>query len=214
MAAAISCSCARLDQLEPTVLTAFGGPSGFGAPRGIFVSPDGQWVGFFTGPAMQRVAITGGPAVRIATTDGQPRGATWGPDGTIVFATFAPGTGLQRVSHLGGEPTVLTRPDRERGERDHWWPEFLPGGEAVLFTITSGAGGIENTDIAVLDLRTGRSKVLIRGGSHAQYARSGHLVYGVSGTLRAVAFDLGRFGGCLDSCTRARRSSNDRYWRG
>jgi len=182
----------RLDQLEPAVLTAFGGPSGFGAPRGIFASPDGQWVGFFTGPAMQRVAITGGPAVSIATTDGQPRGATWGPDGTIVFATFAPGTGLQRVSHLGGEPTVLTRPDRERGERDHWWPEFLPGGEAVLFTIASGAGGIENTDIAVLDLRTGTSKVLIRGGSHAQYARSGHLVYGVSGTLRAVAFDLGR----------------------
>ena len=181
-----------LDQFEPAVLTAFGGPSGSGAPRGIFVSPDGQWVGFFTGPAMQRVAITGGPAVRIATTDGQPRGATWGPDGTIVFATFAPGTGLQRVSHLGGEPTVLTRPDRERGERDHWWPEFLPGGEAVLFTIRSGAGGIENTDIAVLDLRTGRSKVLIRGGSHAQYARSGHLVYGVSGTLRAVAFDLRR----------------------
>jgi eukaryotic-like serine/threonine-protein kinase len=180
-----------LDQFEPAVLTAFVGPSGFGTPRGIFVSPDGQWVGFFTGPAMQRVAITGGPAVSIATTDGQPRGATWGPDGTIVFATFAPGTGLQRVSHLGGEPTVLTRPDRERGERDHWWPEFLPGGEAVLFTIASGAGGIESTDIAVLNLRTGRSKVLIRGGSHAQYARSGHLVYGVSGTLRAVAFDLG-----------------------
>ena len=181
-----------LDQIEAAVLTGFGGPSGFGTPRGIFVSPDGQWVGFFTGPLMQRVAINGGPAVRISTTDGQPRGATWGPDGTIVFATFAPGTGLQRVSHLGGEPTVLTRPDRDRGERDHWWPEFLPGGEAVLFTTTSGAGGIENTDIAVLDLRTGRSKVLIRGGSHAQYARSGHLVYGVSGTLRAVAFDLRR----------------------
>ncbi len=32
-----------LDQLEPTVL------SGLGAPRGIFVSPDGQWVGFFDG---------------------------------------------------------------------------------------------------------------------------------------------------------------------
>ena len=87
---------------------------------------------------------------------------------------------------------MLTRPDRKRGERDHWWPEFLPGGEAVLFTITSGAGGIENTEIAVLDLRTGTSKVLIRGGSHAQYVATGHLVYGVSGTLRAVAFDLGR----------------------
>ena len=32
-----------LDQLEPTVLT------GLGAPRGVFISPDGQWVGFFDG---------------------------------------------------------------------------------------------------------------------------------------------------------------------
>ena len=31
---------------------------------------------------------------------------------------------------------MLTKPDRERGERDHLWPEFLPGGKAVLFTIT------------------------------------------------------------------------------
>jgi serine/threonine-protein kinase len=181
-----------LDELEPAVLTGFGGPSGFGNPRSIFISPDGQWVGFFAGSAMQKVAITGGPAVRITATDGQPRGATWGPDGTIIFATFAPATGLQRVSAAGGEPTVLTRPDRERGERDHWWPEFLPGGNAVLFTVVSGAGGIENHEIAVLDLRTGTSKVLIRGGSHARYVATGHLVYGVTGTLRAAAFDLGR----------------------
>ena len=87
---------------------------------------------------------------------------------------------------------MLTKPDRERGEGDHVWPEFLPGGEAVLFTITPATGGIENAQIAVLDLRTGTSKVLIRGGSHAHYVPTGHLVYGVTGTLRAVAFDLGR----------------------
>ena len=87
---------------------------------------------------------------------------------------------------------MLTKPDRERGEGDHLWPEFLPGGEAVLFTITPANGGIENAQIAVLDLRTGTSKVLIRGGSHAHYVPTGHLVYGVTGTLRAVAFDLGR----------------------
>ena len=38
---------------------------------------------------------------------------------------------------------MLTKPDRERGEADHLWPEFLPGGEAVLFTITQVTGGIE-----------------------------------------------------------------------
>ena len=90
---------------------------------------------------------------------------------------------------------VLTKPDRARGEGFHFWPEFLPGGEAVLFTIIPATGGIDNGDngqIAVLDLQTGRSKVLIRGGSHAHYVPTGHLVYGATGTLRAVAFDLGR----------------------
>ena len=133
------------------------------------------------------MAITGGPPVTIAPVTARPRGATWGPDGTIIFATGAPATGLQRVSAAGGEPTVLTKPDRERGEGDHVWPEFLPGGEAVLFTITPATGGIENAQIAVLDLQTGTSKVLIRGGSHAHYVPTGHLVYGVAGTLRAVA---------------------------
>src|SRR5262249_14139087 len=40
--------------------------------------------------------------------------------------------------------------------------------------------------------RTSTSKVLIDGGSHAHYVPTGHLVYAVGGTLRAVAFDLGR----------------------
>ena len=96
------------------------------------------------------------------------------------------------MSAAGGDSTVLTKPDRARGEGDHLWPEFLPGGKAVLFTIIPVGGVIENAQIAVLDLRTGTSKVLIRGGSHAHYVPTGHLVYGVTGTLRAVAFDLGR----------------------
>jgi len=41
----------------------------------------------------------------------------------------------------------------------------------------------------VLDLTTREQKILIRGGSHARYASTGHLVYGTAGTLRAVAFD-------------------------
>jgi DNA-binding beta-propeller fold protein YncE len=177
-----------LDQLEPDVL------SGLGAPRGVFVSPDGQWVGFFDGnPLLKKVAMTGGPPLTITRTDGEgPRGATWGPDGTIVYATNSPTTGLLRVSAAGGDPTVLTKPNRERGESDHLWPEFLPGGRAALFTITAATGGLDNAQIAVLELETGTYKVLMRGGSHAHYVPSGHLVYGAGGTLRAVAFDLDR----------------------
>jgi eukaryotic-like serine/threonine-protein kinase len=175
-----------LNQLDPVVL------SGLGAPRGVFISPDGQWVGFFDPNVMKKVAITGGPPVEIARVDGggTPRGATWGPDGTIIFATASPGTGLQKVSSAGGEPTVLTKPDRAKGEVDHLWPEFLPGGQAVLFTIS--AGTTDNSQIAVLDLRTGATKILIRGGSHAQYVPTGHIVYGAAGNIRAVGFDVRR----------------------
>ena len=46
------------------------------------------------------------------------RGAAWGADDTIVFATNAVETGLQQISAAGGEPTVLTRPNRAGGEID------------------------------------------------------------------------------------------------
>jgi dipeptidyl aminopeptidase/acylaminoacyl peptidase len=43
--------------------------------------------------------------------------------------------------------------------------------------------------VAVLDLRTGQRKTLIRGASQATYVETGHLVYVSAGTLRAVRFD-------------------------
>ena len=100
-------------------------------------------------------------------------GATWGADGTIIFATTNVTTGLQRIAAAGGEPTVLTRPNREGGEADHLWPAFLPGGQAVLFTITATTGGLDQAQVVVLDLRTGTQTVLIRGGSDAHYVSSG-----------------------------------------
>ena len=110
----------------------------------------------------------------------------------MIFATANAATGLHRVSAAGGTPEVLTRPDRAQGEADHLWPELLPGGRAVLFTITALTGGLDAAQVAVLDLQTGARTVLVRGGSHAQYVPSGHLVYAAAGTLRAIAFDLAR----------------------
>jgi serine/threonine-protein kinase len=176
-----------------------------GAPRGPFVSPDGQWIGFWEDLALMRVEITGGPAITVARLEGNgPRGATWGPDETIVAATYGGTTGLRRVAVAGGTTMVLTRPDRAQGEVDHLWPEMLPGGRAVLFTITSVSGGLAAAQVAVLDLQTGVRRVLVRGGSHAHYVAnglgspkhgerdSGHLVYAAAGVLRAVPFDLTR----------------------
>jgi serine/threonine-protein kinase len=178
-----------LNQFQPTVL------SGLGLPRAPFVSPDGQWIGFFDGVTYQlkKVAITGGPAVTLTgSLPNAPRGATWGPDGDIIFATSDPDTGLHRVSAEGGDPAVLTKPDKTRGESDHVWPEFLPGGGAVLFTIVPLRGGLDNAQIAVLDLSKGTFKVVVRGGYHAHYVPTGHLVYGAGAAVRAVAFDVKR----------------------
>jgi serine/threonine-protein kinase len=88
---------------------------------------------------------------------------------------------------------VLTTPNRERGEGDHLWPQVLPGHQAVLFTITPRTGGVDASQIALLDLRDTKRppKIILRGGSQAKYVPSGHLVYAAGGTLRAVGFDLG-----------------------
>src|SRR5262249_47936748 len=82
-----------------------------------------------------------------------------------------------------------TTPDQAHAEQDHLWPESLPGNRAVLFTVVS-AGSSANRDIAVLDVQTGKWKVVVRGGSHARYAPSGHLIYAAGNALRAVPFDL------------------------
>ena len=177
-----------LDQLEPTAF------QGLTNPRTPILSPDGAWVGFFEGQigqTLKKSAITGGPTVTVCQVTGASRGASWGPRDLVIFATTAPDTGLLEVSAAGGQPHVLTTPDPAKGEVDHLFPEILPGGQAVLFTIVT-TGPIENSQIAVFDLRTHQSHVLVAGGSNPHYAASGHLVYGVGGTLRAIAFDVDR----------------------
>jgi eukaryotic-like serine/threonine-protein kinase len=178
-----------LDHLESVPLVASG------LPRSPFVSPDGQWVGFFDAAdrLLKKVAITGGPPMRVCGPLGQPRGFDWSSDGeSIVFSDMA---GLARVSAEGGEPVVLTQLRRERGEGAHVTPSFLPDDRSVLFTIAgrAGAGGIsDSAEIAVLDLRSGMQKILLRGGNDARYVPTGHLIYATSGGIRAVPFDRGR----------------------
>jgi len=173
-----------LDQLEGQVLP------GITNVRSPFFSPDGKWIGFFTGPngELKKVSITGGSAITLCSYTGVGRGATWAPDGTIVFATNDGTTGLLTVPEGGGEPKVLTKPDPSKQENDHLFPSFLPGGQHVLFTMLV-AGNAQASQVAVLDLATGRKTILVRGGSSAQYVETGHLVYAVSGTLRAVRLD-------------------------
>ncbi len=174
----------RQDQIDATVLP------GIMPARAPFFSPDGQWIGFFDLGELKKVATTGGPSDTITTFTAAARGASWVDEHTIIVATADPATGLLSVPVNGGEPTVLTRADAAQLEGDHLFPSVLPGGRAVLFTIT--ARPIENSQVAVLDLTSGRRKTLIRGGSQAEYVSTGHLVFASKGRLEAVRFDLSR----------------------
>ena len=155
-------------------------------PRMPFFSPDGGSLGFFDGPELKRVSADGGPVVTIASAGGGASGASWGDDGTIVYATNV-SKGLWRVSEAGGKPVQVTTAQEPVVDV---LPEILPGGRAVLFTRSPGLLRGSNAQIVVRDLTTGTEKILISGGSHARYVPTGHLVYSVSGTLRAVVFDL------------------------
>jgi serine/threonine-protein kinase len=191
-----------LSQLEDTPI------AGLGAPRHPFVSPDGNWIGFFDENILKKVPISGGPATTltyrnspgvrgtaVAATRAGSRGATWGADNTITFSMEGH---LLRVSADGGRVDVLTSPDPAKREAAYSWPENLPDGRGILFTIlpagdwseTGSKGALPSAQIAVLDFRTGQKKVLLTGGSHAHYVASGHLVYAAAGTLKAVPFDL------------------------
>jgi serine/threonine-protein kinase len=173
-----------MDRLDATPL------AGITSARAPFFSPDSQWVGFFEGTELKKAPVAGGPAVSLCAFDGSPRGASWGEDGSVVFATSDPTTGLWRVPSGGGMPLALTTPDAAKGEGDHLFPSVLPAGRGVLFTVA--VQGLTNTsEIAVLDSNTNQRRMLIRG-SQAQYVESGHLVYAAGGTLWAVRFDLAR----------------------
>jgi serine/threonine-protein kinase len=163
---------------------------GIAHARTPFWSPDSKWIGFVTGDnKMMKVPVTGGPSVTVCGTNGAPRGASWGEDDTIVFATSDPATGLQSISASGGEPRVLTRPDHAHGEVGHLFPVVLRGGNAVLFTIAGAS--TDQSQVAALDLKSGARKIFLRG-SQADYIETGHLVYAFDGTLWAVRFDSDR----------------------
>jgi serine/threonine-protein kinase len=161
--------------------------------RGMYPSPDGRWLAFVENNfTLKKIPTAGGVPVTVATMDGPSRGAAWGADDTIVFASGAPDTGLQRVPAGGGSVTVLTRPVPARGELDHVQPAWLPGGRSVLFTILAARGGFEAAKVAILDLATGTTRTVLEGAYGARYVDTGHLVYAAGGALWAMRFDLSR----------------------
>ena len=154
-------------------------------------SPDGQSLVFFADGTLKRIAVSGGTPVTICVTGGTaPSGIAWADDG-ILFGQ--PGTGIMRVSPIGGDPQVVValNPTEALGHG----PQLLPDGGTLLFTLArrvEGGTPWDSAQIVVQSLKTGERKTIVEGGSDARYVPTGHIVYAVGGTLFAVPFDLAK----------------------
>jgi eukaryotic-like serine/threonine-protein kinase len=160
-----------------------------------FFSPDGQWLGFVADRKLKKISLAGGAPFTICTVVTGAFGASWQPDGTIIFAPSAPGhvvpgAGLLRVSAEGGSPAAATAwREEETGPR---WPEVLPGGKMVLYSASpSGTNWSSDAMIYIQSLDSGERRPLVKGVA-PHYLPTGHLVYTRSGTVFAVRLDLAR----------------------
>ena len=153
-----------------------------------FFSPDGQWMGFFASGELKKVSVSGGAALTLVNAV-YSYGATWGSQGMIAFAATTAGA-LQQVSDAGGAPQPLTR--LEKGDVSQRWPDFLPGGKAVLFAASLSGGNWNSAQVGVQPVGAGERRNLIQGATQPRYTPSGHLVYAQGGSLMAVPLDRQR----------------------
>jgi serine/threonine-protein kinase len=176
----------RIDELEPKPID---GTEGSYFP--VF-SPDDQSILFGQGQVLKKLSLSGGAPVSLGIQTMAGAGIGWGPDHTILYVADSQ-HGIYRVSANGGKLEVVTKVDREKGERTHRFPQWLPDGKHFLFTVSHSEGEtFDDARIVVQSLSTGERKVLIEGGTDARYSPTGHLVYARGGTLHAAPFDLNR----------------------
>ena len=156
-------------------------------PSTPMVSPDGQWVAYFAGGQLLKISVSGGTPIVLAAVPGS-LGGTWSADNTIVFAHR---DGISRISANGGAPELLVK---GAGTEQFYAPQLLPGGREVLFAVAASLGPDRwnQAEIVAQSLTSGTRTVLVKGGYHAHYSPSGHLLYVLRGTLFAVGFDASR----------------------
>jgi serine/threonine-protein kinase len=163
--------------------------AGSSGARQPFFSPDGRWVGFFANGQLQKAEVSGGAPVRLAEAT-YPFGGTWNDDNTIIY-TESLSSGLRRVAASGGIPESLTRPDGAAKGYAHVFPQALPGGRKILFTVWGQSQGN-----AVLSLDSGNWEIVLTqpGFAAGRFAATAGskgrlLIVDESAGIRAAPFD-------------------------
>jgi tRNA A-37 threonylcarbamoyl transferase component Bud32 len=151
-------------------------------------SPDGQWISFLADGHLKKIRPGEGGAIILADSAAGPfGGAAWLDDGTVVYVGRSLSE-LWRVSAAGGASTISLR-DSALAGFGLGGPTPLPGARGVLFTVCNS--GCVTMSVHLLDLRTGRQRLLLDDMVTAWYLPTGHLLYlRRDGVALVAPFDL------------------------
>lgn len=153
-----------------------------------FFSSDGQWVAFYADGKLKKVSIFGGSPQDVCIVPGFMRGGWWTLDDFIWFGHI--NGAIYRVPSNGGTPVEVTVIDSTHGEISHRFPQMLPDGKTVIFTVKyNNITSFDDAVIAAENVVTHERKVLIRGGSYARYVPTGHIMYARGSSIYAMPFD-------------------------
>jgi Tol biopolymer transport system component/predicted Ser/Thr protein kinase len=173
-----------LDRDEPRKLAEEDGIGGLcWSPRSDFVV-FAKWT-----VVLKKVSVQGGPIVTLwELPGGSAQRPNWSLEGrSVVFANGFPAR-LYEVPADGGEARLLFQVNASESRYTFQDPHFLPhrGVGRRLLLVT---GFPENTQIAALDLESGRREIL-GPGQRPVYSSTGHIVYETAGDLWAMPFSV------------------------
>jgi len=167
--------------------------------QGFAPSPDGKWVFFVAPPSEQdtqlrvfKVPVDGGspPApVGDVGANQDPRPALLESGGIIM--SIDNGTRYVRAPLNGGPPSEPRKLEAPGYHGRLYTENALPGDRGVFLRAIWYEQGVYRQGIGVLDLKSGKAKILIRDGGCPRYLPTGHLLFTRQDALFAVPFDVG-----------------------
>jgi hypothetical protein len=167
--------------------------------QGFAASPDGKWIFFVAPPSEQatqlrvfKVPVDGGspPApVGEVGANQDPRPALLESGGIII--SIDNGTRYVRAPLNGGPPSEPRKLDAPGYDGRLYTEIALPGDRGVFLRAMWYEQGVFRQGIGVLDLKSGKAKILIRDGGCPRYLTTGHLLFTRQDALFAVPFDVG-----------------------
>ena len=156
-----------------------------------FWSPDGRTIGFFADAKLKTLDVADGTIQVLSEVSPQSGAASWGSDGTILFASKhtasvrSNGNALAYVSSQGGKLAYLTAPTGNDVVQNN--PAFLPDGKHFLYQVDSRTN---QTRIEMGSLGSSDSKLILENARSPGYA-AGFLLFVREGKVFAQRFDAG-----------------------